>query len=89
MSNGRNSGIKNHKRFTSSLPGETNNDQGVLNQMELFFNAMHAPIGAHASFTLGCRGKNGGLGLELGGPADENIYIGVETLQRCRAHQRY
>ncbi len=47
--------------------------------MTVYFNAFHAPIGAHASFTLGCLGRNGGLGLELGRPADENIYIGVET----------
>jgi len=47
--------------------------------MTIFYNAFHAPIGAHSSFTLGCLGKNGGLGLELGRPADENIYIGVET----------
>ncbi len=47
--------------------------------MNLFFNALHAPIGAHSSFTLGCLGNNGGLGLELGGPADDNVYVGVET----------
>ncbi len=49
--------------------------------MNKYFNALHAPIGAHSSFTLGCLGKNGGLGLELGGPADDNVYIGVETRQ--------
>jgi len=43
-----------------------------------FFNAHHAPIGAFASFTLGCKGNRGGLGLELGGPANENVYVGVE-----------
>ena len=47
--------------------------------MTLFFNAFHAPIGAHASFTLGCRGRKGGLGLEMGGPAQENVYIGLES----------
>lgn len=45
----------------------------------IFFNAFHAPIGAHSSFTLGCLGKRGGLGLELGKPADQNVYIGLET----------
>jgi hypothetical protein len=45
----------------------------------VFFNAHHAPIGANASFTLGCPGPKGGLGLELPGPADEQIYIGLET----------
>ena len=47
--------------------------------MTIFFNALHAPIGAHASFTLGCKGATGGMGLELGGPASEKVYIGVET----------
>lgn len=44
----------------------------------LFFNAIHAPIGAHSSLTLGCKGKLGGLGVELGGPARRNLYIGLE-----------
>lgn len=44
-----------------------------------FFNAHHAPIGAFASFTLGFKGKKGGFGLELGKPADQDIYIGLET----------
>ena len=39
---------------------------------------MHAPVGAFATFTLGYRGPSGGLGLELSGPAGENIFVGVE-----------
>lgn len=45
----------------------------------IFFNAHHSPIGAFASFTLGFKGGNGGLGLELGKPAEQNIYIGLES----------
>jgi hypothetical protein len=45
----------------------------------IFFNAQHSPIGAFASFTLGYKGAKGGLGLELGGPADQNVYIGLES----------
>lgn len=45
----------------------------------IFYNAHHAPIGAFASFTLGYKGAKGGLGLELGKPADENIYIGLQA----------
>lgn len=45
--------------------------------MTQFFNAFHSPLGAHSSFTLGCKGKSGGLGLEMGTPACENIYIGL------------
>jgi hypothetical protein len=43
-----------------------------------FFNAHHSPIGAFASFTFGCKGGKGGLGLELIGPANENILIGAQ-----------
>ena len=50
-------------------------------QENIFFNAHHAPIGAFASFTLGTPGPSGGLGLELGGPADQNVFIGLETLE--------
>ncbi|CAN5635802.1 hypothetical protein BH11ARM2_BH11ARM2_36810 [soil metagenome] len=44
----------------------------------MFFNAHHSPIGAFATFTLGQKGPKGGLGLELAGPADESVYVGVE-----------
>ena len=47
-----------------------------------FFNAHHSPIGAFASFTLGSKGPCGGLGLELAGPADESVYIGIEERER-------
>ena len=45
----------------------------------IFFNAIHAPVGAFASFTLGSKGASGGLDLELGGPAMQNVFIGIET----------
>lgn len=44
----------------------------------IFFNAHHSPVGAFASFTLGERGAKGGLGLELGGPANESVFVGLE-----------
>jgi len=47
--------------------------------MTIFFNAFHSPLGALSSFTLGCKGKSGGLGLEMGTPACENIYIGMQN----------
>lgn len=47
---------------------------------EVFYNAHHSPVGAFASFTLGFPGNKGGLGLELGGPANQNIWIGLESL---------
>ncbi|MBN1576668.1 MAG: hypothetical protein JW913_08965 [Chitinispirillaceae bacterium] len=47
-----------------------------------FFNAHHAPIGAFASFTLGFKGASGGLGFEMGHPANQNVYIGLESGQK-------
>lgn len=44
-----------------------------------FFNSHHSPVGAFASFTLGFPGAKGGLGLELGGPANESIFAGLEN----------
>ncbi len=44
----------------------------------IFFNAFHAPIGAHATFTLGCKGKSGGIAVENALPARENVFIGCE-----------
>jgi hypothetical protein len=46
----------------------------------IFFNAQHSPIGAFSSFTLGFKGAKGGMSLELGKPADQNIYIGLEHI---------
>jgi hypothetical protein len=47
----------------------------------IFYNAHHSPVGA---FTLGYKGPKGGLGLELTGPADENVYIGLEEREGGR-----
>jgi hypothetical protein len=46
--------------------------------MNQYFNAHHSPAGAFATLTLGCKGPKGGLGLELAGPANESIYVGIE-----------
>ena len=48
------------------------------------FYAQHSPFGAFASFTLGRYGKRGGFGLELAGPAEQDVYIeywGLDTPQ--------
>jgi len=51
----------------------------------VFYNTQHSPIGSFASFTLGARGAKGGFGLEMGKPADQNVYIGIEGggVARC------
>jgi hypothetical protein len=46
-------------------------------KQNIHFNTQHSPIGAFASFTLGAKGAKGGLGLELGKPADQNVFIGI------------
>ena len=43
------------------------------------FHAHHSPLGAHASFTLGMFGANGGMALEKGSPADQSIFIGYHS----------
>ena len=43
------------------------------------FHAHHSPMGAHASFTLGMFGANGGMALEKGAPADQSIFIGYRS----------
>lgn len=49
-----------------------------------FYNAHHSPVGAFATLTLGCRGSKGGLGIGLAGPADEDVYVGVEDAEGGR-----
>jgi hypothetical protein len=51
----------------------------MAKQLNIFFNVEHAPIGAFATFTLGHKGAKGGLGLEMGKPADESVFIGLES----------
>ncbi len=51
---------------------------------EKFYNAHHAPIGAFASFTLGYKGASGGLGLELAGPANQNVYVMLDACDGSR-----
>jgi xylan 1,4-beta-xylosidase len=53
----------------------------------VFFNAHHSPVGAFASFTLGMKGSRGGFGLELTGPANEAVYIGIEDVSTPGKYQ--
>ncbi len=59
----------------------------VIEPSAPWFNATHAPIGAHATFTLGFPGAKGGLGLGLGKPADQSLYIGVEETAGSGSYQ--
>jgi hypothetical protein len=46
------------------------------------FNAQHAPVGAFMSFTCGHFGSGGGIGVEIGKPANQNLFIGVKRGER-------
>jgi hypothetical protein len=46
------------------------------------FNAQHSPVGAFMSFTCGHFNTGGGIGAEIGKPAEQNLYIGVKDGSR-------
>jgi xylan 1,4-beta-xylosidase len=46
------------------------------------FNAQHSPMGAYMSFTCGHFNSGGGIGVEIGKPASQNLYIGVKDGSR-------
>jgi hypothetical protein len=46
------------------------------------FNAQHSPAGAFMSFTCGHFGSGGGIGVEIGRPANQNVYVGIKRGDR-------
>jgi hypothetical protein len=42
------------------------------------FHAQHSPMGAFMSFTAGHAGSGGGIGVEIGKPATQNLFVGVK-----------
>ena len=48
----------------------------------LGFNAQHSPMGAFMSFTCGNFGTRGGIGLQIGQPGDQEIFIGFKDGDR-------
>jgi hypothetical protein len=46
------------------------------------FNAHHSPMGAYFTFTCGHFGTRGGMGVQLGKPANQDLYIGVKDGDR-------
>ncbi len=49
---------------------------------QISFNAQHSPMGAFMSFTCGNFGTRGGIGLQIGQPADQELFIGVKEGDR-------
>ena len=48
----------------------------------LSFNAQHSPMGAFMSFTCGNFGTRGGIGLQIGQPGDQEVFIGFKEGDR-------
>jgi xylan 1,4-beta-xylosidase len=46
------------------------------------FNAQHSPMGAFMSFTCGHFGTRGGIGLQIGQPGDQDVFVGVKDGSR-------
>lgn len=46
------------------------------------FNAQHSPMGAFMSFTCGHFGTRGGIGVQIGKPANQDLYIGLKDGDR-------
>ncbi|MGH9561207.1 MAG: glycoside hydrolase family 52 protein [Terracidiphilus sp.] len=48
----------------------------------LGFNAQHSPMGAFMSFTCGNFGTRGGIGLQIGQPGDQELFVGYKEGDR-------
>ena len=46
------------------------------------FNAQHSPMGAFMSFTCGNFGTRGGIGLQIGQPGDQEVFVGFKDGDR-------
>ena len=51
-------------------------------QYEKSFNAQHSPMGAFMSFTCGNFGTRGGIGLQIGQPGDQEVFVGFKEGDR-------
>jgi len=49
---------------------------------QLSFNAQHSPMGAFMSFTCGNFGTRGGIGLQIGQPGDQEVFVGFKDGDR-------
>ena len=54
----------------------------------LSFNAQHSPMGAFMSFTCGNFGTRGGIGLQIGQPGDQEVFIGFKDGDYVKQGQR-
>ena len=68
-------------RQKSFYPRKTVTKRGPL-KTQLSFNAQHSPMGAFMSFTCGNFGTRGGIGLQIGQPGDQEVFVGFKDGDR-------
>lgn len=56
--------------------------KGVQFSSDLSFNVQHSPMGAFMSFTCGNFNTRGGIGLQIGQPGDQEVFVGVKDGDR-------
>ena len=68
----------------SREPTIIHTDQPAVPALEhgIGFNAQHSPMGAFMSFTCGCPDTGCGLGVEIGKPANQNVFVGIKQGER-------
>src|ERR1035437_7300530 len=54
----------------------------ALRSSHVSFNAQHSPMGAFMSFTCGNFGTRGGIGLQIGQPGDQEVFVGFKDGDR-------
>jgi hypothetical protein len=54
---------------------------------KISFHSQHSPMGAYMSLTMGHVGSAGGIGVQLGGPANQQVYVGVKEGARYEEAQ--
>src|ERR1035441_7597243 len=68
-------------RLYNSMRGITVTKHAPLSY-HVGFNAQHSPMGAFMSFTCGNFGTRGGIGLQIGQPGDQEVFIGFKDGDR-------
>ena len=56
--------------------------KGIPITHNLSFNVQHSPMGAFMSFTCGNFGTRGGVGLQIGQPGDQEVFVAIKDGDR-------
>ena len=57
----------------------------ILSSSHVNFNVQHSPMGAFMSFTCGNFGTRGGIGLQIGQPGDQEVFVAIKDGDRYSA----